>query len=338
MNRICLISGVAGMDGATLCEHLLNLGNYEIHGIVRRHSAPETQDTRLVEFGDKITTHYGDVKDTVSLNNLVSTIKPDEFYHLAAQSFVKASFEIPQDTVETNAIGTLNVIESLRLNAPNCRMYNACSSEQYGNEIEHDGFQRETTSMSPVSPYGCSKLFAYSIARNYRHSYGMWIANGILFNHSGPRRGLNFVTQKVTKTAVEIFRGNKKKLALGNLDACRDWGSSDDYVKMMVKMLQHDKPDDFVVASGRTVSVRYLCDYAFSKLGMNYLDHVVVDPRFYRPEELKYLKGDSSKAKTILGWEPQISFEQMIDRMIDFWLKQIPEVHPTQSWHCNSGI
>lgn len=324
MSKIALITGIAGQDGSYLTEHLLDFG-YKVHGLIRRNSTPEHQESRLDFLGDAITCHYSDLTDVGSLYRLIETVQPDEIYNLAAQSHVRISYEIPQFTASTNALGALNLLEAIRLTNSKVKYYQASSSEMFGGSVDDDGFQRETTPMHPVSPYGCSKLFAYSITRNYRAAYGIFAANGILFNHESPRRGSNFVTSKVIKTAVEIKYGLKASLVMGNLDSYRDWGHSRDYVRAMHSILNHDSADDFVVATGETRSVRDLLEMTFSKLDMNYLDYVTQDERYMRPEELPYLKGDASKIKSLLGWKPEITFDQLISEMIDFWDKKISE-------------
>lgn len=322
MTKKAFITGINGQDGSYLAEYLLSLG-YEVHGMVRRNSMAENQDIRIGHITDKIVTHYGDLLDESSIDRLLFDLKPDEIYNIGAQSHVKISFEIPQFTVKTNALGVMNMLEAYRRFCPNAKFYQASSSEMFGNSQDADGFQRETTPMHPVSPYGCSKLFGYSIVRNYRKAYGLHAVNGILFNHESPRRGSNFVTNKVVKTAVQIYRGVANKLELGNLDSYRDWGHSKDYVKAMHKIINHETPDDFVVSTGETHSVREMVDYVFRKLDMNYKDYVVQNPAFMRPEELKYLKGDSTKARTVLGWKPEYTFETLLDEMIENWKEKI---------------
>jgi len=322
MSKKAFITGINGQDGSYLAEYLLSLG-YEVHGMVRRNSMAENQDIRIGHITKNIVTHYGDLLDESSIDRLLFDLKPDEIYNIGAQSHVKISFEIPQFTVKTNALGVMNMLEAYRRFCPNAKFYQASSSEMFGNSQDSDGFQRETTPMHPVSPYGCSKLFGYSIVRNYRKAYGLHAVNGILFNHESPRRGSNFVTNKVVKTAVQIYRGVTDKLELGNLDSYRDWGHSKDYVKAMHKIINHETPDDFVVSTGETHSVREMVDYVFRRLDMNYQDYVVQNPAFMRPEELKYLKGDSTKARTVLGWKPEYTFETLLDEMIEYWKEKI---------------
>lgn len=318
MSKVALITGIAGQDGSYLTEYLLSKG-YEVHGLIRRNSTPEHQESRLDPIAEDIKTYYADLSDISSLYRLIDEIAPDEIYNLAAQSHVRISFEIPQFTAQTNAIGVLNILETVRQSGGKSKIYQASSSEMFGSSVDSDGFQRETTPMLPVSPYGCSKLFAYHITRNYRFAYNLFAANGILFNHESPRRGSNFVTSKVIKSAIQIKNGSKRKLVLGNLDSHRDWGHSKDYVRAMHSILQNKTPDDFVVATGFTHSVRELVNKVFSKLEMNYEEHVIQDKKYMRPQELPYLKGDSDKIRKALGWEPKISFDEMIDEMIIFW-------------------
>lgn len=320
MSKVAFITGINGQDGSYLAEYLLTLG-YEVHGMVRRNSMSENQDSRVVHLEGKIHTHYGDLLDESSIDRMLVQIKPDEIYNIGAQSHVRISFDMPQFTVKTNALGVLNMLESYRRICPEAKFYQASSSEMFGNSVDEDGFQRETTPMHPVSPYGCSKMFGYSIVKNYRNSYKLFATNGILFNHESPRRGSNFVTNKVVKTAVQIHLGLAKKLELGNLDSFRDWGHSKDYVRAMHMILNHSEPDDFVVSTMETHSVRQMTKYVFGILGMNYEDYVVQNQIFMRPEELQYLKGDSTKARTILGWKPEYTFEGMLDEMVEYWIK-----------------
>jgi GDPmannose 4,6-dehydratase len=313
------ITGIGGQDGSYLAEHLITLG-YEVHGIVRRNSVSEQQQTRIDHLTNKVKVYYGDLLDQSGLERLLREIQPDEIYNLAAQSHVRVSYDIPQFTVQTNAVGVLNILEAYRSACPSAKFYQASSSEMFGSAVDEDGFQRETTPMRPVSPYGCSKVFAFNIVRNYRHAYKLHASNGILFNHESPRRGSNFVTNKVVKTAVQIKLGLVDKLELGNLDAYRDWGHSKDYVRAMHLILQQNEPGDWVVSTGETRSVRDMCQYVFGKLGLNYEDYVIQNQKFLRPEELPYLKGDSTRIRTELGWKPEYTFEMMMDEMIESWV------------------
>jgi len=317
--KIALITGINGQDGSYLAELLLEKG-YEVHGTLKRNSVSENQTYRLDKIFDKLNLHYVDLTDLSSLIRVISEIKPNEIYNLGAQSHVRISFEQPIYTANVTGIGTLNLLESVKLVDPNIKIYQASSSEMFGNSIDSDGFQRETTPMNPVSPYGCAKVFSYNICKNYRNSYGMKIWNGILFNHESPRRGTNFVTNKVVKAAVRIKLGLQDKLHIGNLSATRDWGHAKDYVKAMWLMLQSDNPDDYVCSTGISYSVKDLCEYVFKSLGLDYLNYIVVDEKHFRPEELENLKGDSSKLRDELFWEPEYTFETMLDEMINYWL------------------
>ena len=319
-----LITGINGQDGSYLSEHLLSLG-YEVHGILRRHSVSENQNSRLVKHGTDniIHTYYGDLTDYPSLVRIVNHVKPDEIYNLGAMSHVRVSFDMPSFTIQTNALGVLNMLEVYRSFCPQAKFYQASSSEMFGNSVDDDGVQRLTTPMNPVSPYGCSKVMGYNLVRHYRHAYKLHACNGILFNHESPRRGSNFVTNKVVKGAVLIKKGKAENLELGNMDSFRDWGHSKDYVRAMHLILNHDTPEEFIVATGETHSVRDLCNKVFSKLNMDYKDYVVQNPKYMRPEELKYLKGDASKIRDLLGWEPEYTFDTMLDEMIVRWEKEL---------------
>jgi GDPmannose 4,6-dehydratase len=322
MNKKAFITGINGQDGSYLSEYLLTLG-YEVHGIIRRNSVSENQQSRFSDdVRNKLNIYYGDLLDQGSLERLLSDIQPDEIYNLAAQSHVRVSYDIPQFTVQTNAVGVINILEAYRRCCPNAKFYQASSSEMFGSSVDSDGYQRETTTMTPVSPYGCSKVFGYNIVRNYRNAYNLHATNGILFNHESPRRGSNFVTNKVVKTAVQIKLGLADKLSLGNLDSYRDWGHSKDYVRAMHLIINHEIPDDFVVSTMITHSVREMVEYVFNKLNLNYNEYVIQDGKFKRPEELDYLRGDSTKLRNQFGWKPDYTFETMLDEMIDFWLNE----------------
>ena len=320
IKKKAFITGIGGQDGSYLAEYLVDLG-YEVHGIVRRNSTSEHQDTRISHLEGLIHTYYGDLLDQGGIERLLDKIQPDEIYNIGAQSHVRISFDIPQFTVQTNALGVLNILEAYRRSCPKAKFYQASSSEMFGLSVEEDNCQRETTIMNPVSPYGCSKVFGYNIVRNYRRAYKLHATNGILFNHESPRRGSNFVTSKVVKAAVRIKLGLQEKLELGNIDSYRDWGHSYDYVRAMHLMVQQDNPGDWVVATGKTHSVREMCEMVFNYLNLNYKDYVVQNPKFLRPEELPYLKGDSTKIRTELGWEPKYDFKMLMEEMTDHWLK-----------------
>jgi len=276
------ITGIAGQDGSYLAEYLVSLG-YEVHGIVRRNSVAEHQQSRIELIRDRIHIYYGDLLDQSSIEHLLDKIQPDEIYNIAAQSHVRISYDIPQFTAQTNAVGVLNVLEAYRRSCPNAKFYQASSSEMFGSSVDADGYQCETTPMNPVSPYGCTKVFGYNIVRNYRNAYKLHASNGILFNHESTRRGSNFVTNKVVKTAVQIKLGLVDKLELGNMDAYRDWGHSYDYVRAMHLIVQQQEPGDWVVSTGETRSVRDMCEYVFGKLEMDYKQFVVQNEKFLRP-------------------------------------------------------
>ena len=322
--KVALITGINGQDGSYLAEFLVDKG-YEVWGTVKRNSVAENQTSRLNGVYDKIKDNlqYVDMTDLSSLVRIIQESQPDEIYNLAAQSHVKVSFDQPIYTANTTGIGTLNLLEATRLIKPDAKIYQASSSEMFGNNIDKDGFQRETTLMNPVSPYGCAKVFSYNICRNYRNSYGMFISNGILFNHESPRRGSNFVTNKVAKGAVEISKGLSKELTLGNLHAARDWGHAKDYVEAMWLMLQLPQPDDFVCATGVSHTVLELVKHVFKRLDLDWKKFVTQDKKFLRPEELDVLKGDSTKLREATGWEPRYTFESMIDEMVDHWVESL---------------
>jgi GDPmannose 4,6-dehydratase len=319
MKRKAFITGISGQDGSYLAELLLEK-DYDVYGIVRRNSVPENQSSRIDHISELINLDYGDLLDVSSLERLIRIIAPDEIYNIAAQSHVRISMDIPQFTIQANALGLLNILEAYKNNCASARFYQASSSEMFGRSVDEDGYQRESTPMHPTSPYGCTKVFGFNMVVHYRHAYKLFASNGILFNHESPRRGSNFVTNKVVKSAVEIKKGLKKSLPLGNLDSFRDWGHSKDYVKAMHMILNHTEPDDFVCATGVTNSVGDMCKYVFDKLGMNYLDFVTQDERYLRSEDLKYLRGDSTKLRKTFGWKPEYTFETLMDEMIEHWL------------------
>jgi GDPmannose 4,6-dehydratase len=317
VTKKALVSGITGQDGSYLAELLLAKG-YEVHGIVRRSSSFNTerldsiyQDPHVADY--KLRLHYGDLEDGASLANLVRKIHPDEIYNLAAQSHVRVSFDVAEYTVSTVGLGTLRLLEAMRELGNGCRFYQASSSEMFGSSPPP---QNEHTAFQPRSPYACAKVFAHQLCQNYRDAYGMFIACGILFNHESPRRGIPFVTRKITRAAARIKHGLDKKLFMGNLDAKRDWGFAGDYVEAMWMMLQQDKPDDFVIATGESHSVRDVLDVAFKTLGLDWNKYVELDPRYLRPTEVDHLCGDASKARAQLGWKPKMTFEQLITTMV----------------------
>ena len=323
MSKRALITGITGQDGSFLTELLLEKG-YEVYGIIRRSSSFNTdridhlyQDPH--EPGTRLRLVYGDLNDSSSLNTLIRQIRPDEIYNLGAQSHVRVSFDVPEYTGEVTGIGTVRLLEAIREAGINPKFYQASSSELYGKVVETP--QRETTPFYPRSPYACAKAYAYWITVNYRESYGMFACNGILFNHESERRGETFVSRKITRAATRIKLGLQQKLYMGNLDARRDWGYARDYVEAMWLMMQADEPDDYVIATGETHSVREFLQEAFGHLGLDWEKYVEIDPRYFRPAEVDLLLGDPTKARTILGWEPKVSFKELVKIMVDSDMK-----------------
>jgi GDPmannose 4,6-dehydratase len=316
-----LITGVTGQDGSYLAELLLAEG-YEVHGIVRRVALEDAAHrlSRIAPIRDRLQLHPASLENLPSLFQVIRQVQPDELYHLAAQSFVSYSFDDAFSTFRTNIDGTHFVLESVKQATPECRVYFAASSEMFG--LVEETPQTEQTRFHPRSPYGISKVTGYDLARNYREAYGMFVCSGILFNHESPRRGFEFVTRKITSYVARIKRGSARELPLGNLDARRDWGYAADYVRAMHLMLQQDHPDDYVVATGETHSVREFCELAFRHAGLDYNEFVVTRPELYRPSEVHLLLGDATKARQRLGWQPTCTFEQLVRMMVDHDLTQ----------------
>ena len=320
MGRCALITGVTGQDGSYLAELLIAKG-YEVHGLRRRSSTFGTERIEHLIFGDqpKLHLHYGDLADGNGLMRLLREIRPHEVYNLAAQSHVRVSFDQPTYTADVTAVGTLRLLEAIRDvqddTGDQIRFYQASSSEMFGKVVETP--QKETTPFYPRSPYGVAKVYSHWITINYRESYDMHASCGILFNHESPRRGETFVTRKITRAATRIKLGLQEKLFLGNLEAKRDWGFAGDYVEAMWLMLQQEQPDDYVVATNELYSVRDFCEKTFGQLGLNYEDHVEIDPRYYRPAEVDLLLGDSTKARMKLGWQPRTSFDELVTMMVE---------------------
>ena len=318
MTPRALLTGVTGQDGSYLAEFLLAKG-YEVHGLIRRASSFNTHRLDPIyrdphESGVRFLMHYGDLSDSGSLVNLVRELEPDEVYHLGAQSHVKVSFEVPEYTSDATGMGTVRILEAIRASGVETRFYQAGSSEMFGASSPP---QDERTPFYPRSPYGVSKVFAHWMTVNYREAHGLFASNGILMNHESPRRGETFVTRKVTRAVARIKAGIQDKLYLGNLDALRDWGYAPDFVEAMWIMLQHDEPDDFVIATGEAHSVREFCELAFARADLEWERYVEIDPRYYRPTEVDHLCGDASKAKQVLGWEPKTRFEELVRIMVD---------------------
>ncbi len=313
-----LITGITGQDGAYLAEFLLTQG-YEVHGMVRR-SSTDTH-TRITHLLDKITLHQGDLIDQLSLVRILDKVEPTEIYNLAGQSFVPTSFEQPLLTAELTGLGVTRVLEAIRQAAPLARFYQASSSEMFGSARETP--QDEETPFWPRSPYGVAKVYGHFITVNYRESYGIFACSGILFNHESPRRGLEFVTRKITDSVARIKLGVQQDLKLGNLDACRDWGFAGDYVRAMWLMLQQETPDDYVVATGETNTVKDFCRHAFEHVDLNWEDHVQVDPKFFRPADVNALCGNPAKAHRVLDWQPEVSFPELVAMMVDADLDRV---------------
>lgn len=319
MSRKALITGITGQDGSYLAELLLGKG-YEVHGLIRRVSRFNTARIDHLyrdphEGPTNLFLHYGDLSDGASLSRILGEVRPQEVYHLAAQSHVRVSFELPLHTADVTALGTARLLEAIRQADLDCRFYQASSSEMFGNATESP--QNENTPFHPRSPYAAAKVYAHWMTVNYRESYGTFACNGILFNHESPRRGETFVTRKITRAVAHILAGKQDKLYLGNLDARRDWGYAGEYVEAMWRMLQQDQPDDYVIATGETHSVRDFLEEAFGAVSLNWQDHVEIDPKYNRPTEVACLVGDASKAAGTLGWQPQVHFPQLVRIMLD---------------------
>ena len=327
MARKALITGITGQDGSYLAELLLSK-DYEVHGLIRRSSTFNTDriDHIYTDPHDpksRLFLHYGDLNDGSQLTNLIYNIKPDEIYHLGAQSHVRVSFDVPEFTGDVTGLGTTRVLEAIRRSGINARFYQASSSEMFGAAPPP---QSETTPFRPRSPYGAAKLYAYWMAKNYRDGYGLFAANGILFNHESPRRGETFVTRKITRAVARIKYGLEEKLYLGNLDAKRDWGYAGDYVKAMWLMLQQEKPDDFVIATGESHSVKEFVVEAFGYADLDWRTHVVIDPKYFRPTEVDFLQGDATKAERKLGWRAEIRFKDLVKMMVDADIKELNDM------------
>jgi GDPmannose 4,6-dehydratase len=319
MTKKALVTGITGQDGSFLAELLLAKG-YEVHGIIRRSSSFNTQRIDHIyrdahEANNKLFLHHGDLSDSSALNNILQQVAPDEIYNLGAQSHVRVSFDVPEYTTDVTALGAIRILEAIKELGIKPKFYQASSSEMYGKVSEIP--QRETTPFHPRSPYACAKVFAYHATVNYREAYNLFACNGVLFNHESERRGETFVTRKITRAATRIKLGLQDKLYLGNLDAKRDWGYAKDFVEAMWLMMQADQPDDYVIATGETHSVKEFVQEAFGYLNLDWQKHVEIDPWYYRPSEVDVLLGDASKARTQLGWEPRVKFKELVQLMID---------------------
>ncbi len=326
--KVALITGITGQDGSYLAELLLEKG-YEVHGIIRRASVFNTERVDHIykdphspkEMGQSFTLHYGDLSDASNINYLLRKIQPNEIYNLGAQSHVRVSFDVPEYTANIVALGTLRLLDAIRENKIATKFYQAGSSEMFGDVLETP--QKETTPFNPASPYGVAKVFAHQICKNYREAYGMFICNGILFNHESPRRGKTFVTHKITRGVAAILGKKQDRIFLGNLDAKRDWGFAPEYVEAMWLMLQQEKPDDYVIATGETHTVKEFVIEAFDLAGIkDWERYIGIDPKYYRPQEVNLLLGDPSKAKKVLGWEPKVKFKELVKLMLEADMKE----------------
>lgn len=331
MPKKALITGITGQDGSYLAEFLLDKG-YEVHGLIRRSSTFNTDRIEHLyvdphEPKVNLFLHYGDLNDGGQLNSLVYNIHPDEIYHLGAQSHVRVSFDMPEFTGDITGLGTIRLLEAIRRSGIKTKFYQASSSEMFGDAPSP---QNEDTSFRPRSPYAAAKVYAYWMVRNYRDGYNMFACNGILFNHESPRRGETFVTRKITRAVARIKYGLQDKLYLGNLKAKRDWGYAPDYVEAMWLMLQHETPEDFVIATGESHSVREFLEEAFSYAGLDWQEYVEIDPRYFRPTEVEFLQGDASKANKILGWRPRLDFKELVRTMVDADIKALEEIKQCQ--------
>jgi len=321
MKKTAIITGILGQDGPYLAKLLLEKG-YTVYGIMQRYSNPNLSNIEFLGIEEKIILITGDITDDGNMNHIIKNIKPNEFYNLAAQSFVGASWELSKLTTEINACGVLNILNSIKNNSPSTKFYQASTSEMYGNS--GGSLLSENTPFCPQSPYAVSKLYAYWISKNYRESYSLFTSNGILFNHESPLRGKEFVTRKITDAVARIKLGLQDSISLGNIDSVRDWGFAGDYVEAMWLMLQQDVPDDYVVATGETHSIRELLDIAFYRIGIKeWQKYVKIDPRFIRPVDVKHLHGNYNKAKEKLGWQPKTSFKELIEMMVDADIKRL---------------
>lgn len=320
MAKTALITGITGQDGSYLAEFLLDKG-YQVYGLVRRLSSPNLE--RIAHITDRITLLEGDLTDQSSLDIAMQIAQPDEVYDLAAQSFVTTSWNQPILTADVTGLGIVRVLEAVRQFCKNAKVYQASTSEMFGEAQEIP--QNENTKFHPMSPYACAKVYAHHMAVNYRESHGIHVCCGILFNHESPRRGIEFVTRKITQGVARIYYGLAKELRLGNLESKRDWGYAGDYVEAMWLMLQEEKPDDYVIATGESHSVSEFAEFAFKEVNLNWKDYVVVDQRFYRPSDTKFLCGDASKARSVLGWKPKVNFEQLVSMMVNADLERVKQ-------------